>query len=398
MSIDTWRAWIEVDLGALVRNARSLGTHAGVPLLPMVKADAYGLGAVAVARALEAVRPWGYGVATIEEGAELRAAGIERPIIIFTPILPGEIAATHAARLTPALGRAEMITAWARGTAGAPWHSAIDTGMGRSGARWDGVAAMASSLAAFPPQGACTHFSAADRDDGSLERQTLRFVTALDALPARPPVLHAENSAAIERLGARSMWTVVRPGLFLYGVGSCEPGSARAHQADGDTRHEGNAPPTAHGEMMAPEPVVAMRARVVDVRTIEAGDTVSYWGTYRAEGTRRIATVPVGYADGYRRAFGNIGHAILRGCRVAVVGVVTMDMTMLDVSDVVCAIGDVVTLLGPAPGAAQPGTDPVPAASIDLSDAARSAGLSPYELLTGLRLRLPRVHVGVPDA
>jgi alanine racemase len=134
------------------------------------------------------------------------------------------------------------------------------------------------------------------------------------------------------------------------------------------------------------------------MRTIEAGDTVSYWGTYRAPGRRRIATVPVGYADGYRRAFGNMGHAILRGSRVPVVGVVTMDMTMLDISDVACTIGDVVTLLGPAPGAAQPGTHPATAAGIDLLDAARSAGLSPYELLTGLRLRLPRVHVGVPDA
>lgn len=384
-------------MGALVRNARALAARAGVPLLPMVKGDAYGLGAVAVTGALEALRPWGYGVATVEEGQELRAAGIERPLLVFTPIMAGEIAATREARLTPALGRPEMIAAWSEATANAPWHLAIDTGMGRSGVRWDAVAEMAAMLAASPPEGACTHFFAADSDDGSVERQTLRFVAALQSLAARPAVLHAENSAAIERLSASSMWTVARPGVFLYGVGSRQPSGAGDARTRVDERAERGGP-AAVSETMVPEAVVALRARVVDIRAIDAGDTVSYGGTYRAPRARRIATVPVGYADGYRRAFGNIGRALLHGHQVAVVGVVTMDMTMLDVSDVPCAIGDVVTLLGPGPRSASPAADAARDATIDLVGAAESAELSPYELLTGLRLRLPRVHLGMPDA
>jgi alanine racemase len=373
VSVDELRAWVEVDLGALVRNGRALAARAGVPLMPMVKADAYGLGASAVARALEAIDPWGYGVATIEEGQALREVGIGRPIVVFTPLLAADMAAAHAARLTPAFGQSEAIVAWDQRTGGAPWHLAIDTGMSRSGVRWHAVAGLATVLSAHPPEGACTHFLAADRDDGSLERQVQRFTEALAALPARPAVLHAENSAAVEHLSGRSMWTVARPGIFLYGVTSQPP----ARRAD---------------RPLIAEPVVALRARVVDLRTIEDGSTVSYGGTYRARGRRRIATVAAGYGDGYRRAFSNVGEAYLGGQRVPVVGAVTMDMTMLDATGTACAIGDVATLLGPVPSGADEDTRP----GIDLATAADAAGVLPYELLVGLRLRLPRVYVDVP--
>ena len=128
---------------------------------------------------------------------------------------------------------------------------------------------------------------------------------------------------------------------------------------------------------------------------------MSYGGTFRADRRRRIATVPVGYADGYRRAFGNRARALVHGQLVEVVGVVTMDMTMLDVTDVACAIGDQVTLLGPEPtrGASGPADSARPAVpGIDLVTAAGAADISPYELLTGLRLRLPLVYVGAPAA
>src|SRR5687767_6727297 len=115
------RAWVDVDLGALQRNAVAIAARAGVPLLPMVKADAYGLGAVAVARALESLNPWGFGVATVEEGAELRGAGIQRPIVVFTPLAPEELAAARAHALTPALSRPDAIEAWSRRPGGA-WH------------------------------------------------------------------------------------------------------------------------------------------------------------------------------------------------------------------------------------------------------------------------------------
>src|SRR5688500_11609365 len=151
------RAWVDVDLGALQRNAVAIAARAGVPLLPMVKADAYGLGAVAVARALDALNPWGFGVATVEEGAELRGAGIERPIIVFTPLGEEDLRAARDAELTPALSRPDAIGAWHRQRGGA-WHLAIDTGMSRSGIRWDAVGTLRDLVTDHPPEGAFTHF------------------------------------------------------------------------------------------------------------------------------------------------------------------------------------------------------------------------------------------------
>jgi alanine racemase len=385
------RAWIDIDLGALVRNGAAMAARAGVPMLPMVKADGYGVGAVAAARALERLSPWGYGVATVDEGVELRAAGIDRPVLVFTPILEADIAGARDARLTPVLGSGAMIAAWAAATGNADWHLGIDTGMGRSGVRWDEVGPLRDVLRGAPPAGACTHFHSADRDDHTEAQQLQRFASALDALPARPTVLHAENSAAIERLEHPSAWTFVRPGVFLYGVAS------RAAPAGGGRQQRA---------MLVSEPVVSLHARIAELRTIGAGETVSYGGTYTARAPVRIATVPVGYGDGYRRAFGNVGAALVRRQRVPVVGMVTMDMTLLDVTGIACETGDIVTLLGRAaatlPAAvptAVPATEPLtvppePPPVVDLVGAARDAGLSPYEVLTGLRLRLPRVYVG----
>lgn len=350
------RAWIEIDLGALRRNASAIAHRSGARLLPMVKADAYGLGAVPVARALESLDPWGFGVATVQEGLELREARIARPIVVFTPLRGAELDACRAHGLTPALGDRESIRRWIDGGGGA-WHLAIDTGMSRAGARWDSLDALHDLVAAAPPQGAFTHFHSADRNDGSRERQEDRFADAIARLARRPELLHAENSAAIERAES-SRWDLVRPGIFLYGVGS-GPGSR-----------------------LAPEPVVSMRAHIVDLRTLEDGDTVSYAASYRAVGRRRIATIPIGYADGYRRALSNRGTALLRGARIPVAGLVTMDMTMLDVTDVSCELGDVVTLAGCDGGA-----------RIDITDLARAGDLSPYEVLTGLRSRTERVYI-----
>ncbi len=363
------RAWIEVDLGALVRNGARLVARAGVPLLPMVKADAYGLGAVPVARALEALDPWGFGVATADEGAELRHAGIRRPVVIFTPLLPADLAAARAAGLTPALGDARSIAAWAE-AGGGPWHLAVDTGMHRAGAKWSDVGALRDAVTRCPPEGVFTHFHSAEDDAASLVEQTERFEWALAALPFRPAVRHAENSAAIVRLGA-SAWSVVRPGIFLFGAGG----------GDGSD---------------GPEPVAALRARVIDLHAVAPGEGVSYGMRYRVAGARRVATVAAGYADGYRRAFSNVGRAIINGHRVAVTGTVTMDMTMLDVTDVPCAIGDVVTLLGPAPRTGGTGRAEG-AEGIDLTTAAREAEIAVYEVLTGLHARLPRVYVGARD-
>jgi alanine racemase len=351
------RAWVEIDLGALLRNGGKIAAQSGVPLLPMVKADAYGLGAVRVARTLERLDPWGFGVATIAEGEELRAASITRPIIVFTPLLAGDFDAAIRADLTPTLGARDTIGRWQE--TGRPWHLSIDTGMSRAGIQWNEIGTLRDLLSDGAPQGVFTHFHSAEKSDGSRERQEQRFDEAVGALPVRPALVHAENSPAVEHRG-KSRWSFARPGVFLYGVTS------------------GNSPE------ILPDPVVSVRARIVDLRTIADGETVSYGGTYRAVGQRRIATLAIGYADGYRRVLGNRASVLIRGKRAPIVGVVTMDMTMVDVTDMECAIGDAATLIG------ADGED-----RIDVGEIAVAGELSPYEVLTGLRGRLPRRYIEV---
>lgn len=351
------RAWVDIDLGALLRNGERVVERTGARLLPMVKADAYGLGAVCIAGALRELDPWGFGVATIPEGEELRRAGIDLPILIFTPLFVDELDAARRARLTPTLGSGDAIRSWAR--TGLPWHLAIDTGMNRAGVPWRDVASLREVLAAIPPQGVFTHFHSAELNDDSRREQERRFAEALSLLPDRPEIVHAENSAAIARHApADTRWTLARPGIFLYGVGS------------------------GAGALVQPEPVASVRARVVDLRTIEPGDSVSYDATFRADRRMRVATLAIGYGDGYRRLFSNIGTALVRGRRARVVGLVTMDMTMIDVTDVECVVGDVATLIG------ADGDE-----TLDVTTVAASGKMSPYELLTGLRSRMPRRYL-----
>src|SRR6185295_1875435 len=147
------RAWVEVDLGALRRNGAALAERARVPLLAVIKADGYGLGAVRVARALESLEPWGFGVATVAEGFELREAGVSRPILILSPILPDEYESIRSAGLRPSLARADTIAEWSKHGGGA-WHLSIDTGMNRAGVPWTEVASLRDTLARAVPEGA----------------------------------------------------------------------------------------------------------------------------------------------------------------------------------------------------------------------------------------------------
>ena len=346
------RAWVEVDLGALCRNGAALAARAGVPLVPMVKADGYGIGGLRAALALDSLNPWGFGVATVTEGDELRRGGITRPIIVFTPILRTEIDALRRADLTPALGDPAVIESWVR--TGRPWQLQVDTGMSRAGMPWHQVGEYRALFERAAPQGVFTHFHSAELDDGSRDVQERRFEEVLAALPQRPSMVHCENGPAVERRSP-SPWTVVRPGIFLYGVPGFEGGAIR------------------------PEPVASLRAHIVELRTVAGGETVSYDATWKAEGPRRIATVPVGYADGYRRGLSNRGSALVGGVRVPVAGRVTMDMTMFDVTGTDAALGDLVTLLGEDAGDV-----------ITVGELAQASDISPYEILTGLRLRLPR--------
>ena len=350
------RARVDIDLGALQRNGAAVARRAGVPVLPMIKADAYGLGAAGALRALEVLQPWGYGVASVREGEELRTLGVTRPIVVFTPLLEEELGRARSARLTPTLGFPAEIEAWRRAGGGA-WHLSIDTGMSRAGIPWRDVRAIRHLVELAPPEGAFTHFHSAELDDGTLERQERLFREALASLPSRPKLLHTDNSAAIARKG-RTEWDLVRPGIFLYGVGSGRTAGIQ------------------------PEPVVHLRAPIIEIRQLEVGDTVSYGATFRAERPARIATLAVGYADGYPRSLSERGSVLVGGTLAPVAGTVTMDMTMIDVTTVRCEVGDIATLIGRAGDTL-----------LTVERVADTAGMSPYELLTGLRSRVDRTYI-----
>ncbi|PYO68805.1 MAG: alanine racemase [Gemmatimonadetes bacterium] len=354
------RAWVEVDLAAVVENARTVARVAGTRLLPVVKANAYGVGAVAVSQALEALDPWGYGVATIEEGAELRAAGITRPVLVFTPARNDLFDGYREQRLTPALGDGRTVADWiARGARGGAFHLEIDTGMGRSGVRWDEVEPLADLLDTPYLEGCYTQFHSAERNDGSAEQQLERFRLAVGRLARRPALLHVANSAAALK-GGSFAFDAVRPGVYLYG------GSPGVGLPEG-------------------KPVVSVRARVVAVRRVRAGDSVSYNASWTAARDTTIATLGIGYADGLRRSLGASGRAqvLLRGRPCPIIGLVTMDLTMLDVGDGPATVGDVATLVGSADGGG---------GAITLEQFAAWSGELQREFLTGLGPRLPRIY------
>ena len=367
------RAWVEIDLEALRANFQVVRQLAGPArgVLPMVKANAYGLGAEQVVGALEPLDPWGYGVAAVAEGAALRGLGVTRPILVATPIPPGDEGDAVAARLTPSvsdLGSLERLrTAATKAGTSLDFHVEIDTGMGRSGfdaataAAWG--AAIAASAAPLRWTGAFTHFHSADEADGAATTtaQMRRFEAAVRALPVERSRLtvHASNSAAAVRYPELGL-DLVRPGIFLYGGGVAPAGSG------------------------APEPraVVSLRARISLVREVAAGTTAGYGATYAATGPERWATAAIGYGDGLPRALGNTGFALVRGRRVPLRGRVSMDSVVLDVTDVPgVEAGDVATFVG-VDGAE----------SLALNDVAAEAGTIGYEILTRIGSRMGRVY------
>jgi alanine racemase len=370
--VDFARAWLDVDVDALRHNAAVLRARAALPLLPMVKANGYGVGAVAVARALgvpfddqaeQPDAPWGVGIASLDEAELLRESGCLGRIVCLQPLLPDELDRAHALGVTPSLHRAVDILRWAtlgagHGSAAAPYHLSIDTGMARAGIRWDDVASLREPLRQAPPAGVFTHFHSADESLTSREEQDRRFADAVAALQdLLPPgvLIHSDNSGAIVSRVAGSPGHLARPGIALYG---------------GLFTNE-----------LGLRPVVHLRARVIDLRAVYAGESVSYGATWRAQGERRIATIACGYADGYRRHLSNVGVVLINGVRCPVVGRVTMDMIMVDVSAVSCDVGQVATLLG---------TDGQDTLSVEV--VAGLAGVSPYEVLVGLTLRVPVVY------
>lgn len=371
----------EINLEALRHNARVVRKHAGpARVWAVLKADAYGHGAPAVARTLERDRRVdGFCVALLEEGVELREAGIVAPILV----MGGHYSESRDAHeeviargLVPVVHNLGQIAAFARlvraGVASGPIdvHLKVDTGMARLGVTMQALPALAARLGEFPEvrvRGLMTHLACAEEADAAeTAEQVRRFEAATALLAARgvvPDVRHAANSAALLR--GEAMFDAVRPGISIFGVS-----------------------PRVSDEPLAPElkPVMRVRTEIVALRTLEPGAAVGYRATWQAGGPARIATIAMGYADGLSRQLGNRGHALVRGKRAPIVGAVSMDMAMIDVTAVDgAAVGDEVVVLGAQEG-------PLGKDAIAADEIAAHAGTIAWEALTSISRRVPRFY------
>ena len=366
---------MRVRADALRHNFARVRTSVGpeTRIIPMVKADAYGLGMAETVRALEAESPWGWGVSTLSEGMRLRDLGVEAPVVVFCPLPQDSLESLEsalAAGLHVSVSSVEslelLIVVSRRMDVMPALHVDIDTGMGRTGFDWRTAAEwmpriVEASQGDVRWVGCYTHLHSADEGEGTVREQWTRLQETLSLLTEPPAglMIHMLNSAGAFRTPEYAQ-AAVRPGIFLFG-GEIGPGQPE------------------------PEPVVAVHARVIHVRDAVDGTTLGYGATYRAEGPERWATLSIGYGDGLPRALGNRGSALLRGVRVPIIGRISMDMTVVDISDVPgVRMGAVATLLG-AEGRE----------TITVDDMAELAGTISYEVLTGFTRRLPRIWTGL---
>ena len=358
---------VVVDLAAIRHNVVLL-TPEGVELMAVVKANAYGHGDVAVARAaLEAGATW-LGVALVEEGLTLRAAGIEAPILVLSEVPDGSEAFAVAARLRTTVytvAGAERLAAAVPG-AGVPVHVKVDTGMHRVGV-WppeDAVALMGKVVGlGLQLEGLWTHLASSEDDPDLTQLQLARFdavVSAAREAGLDPPYLHAANSGGTIR-HPEARFHLIRPGIAVYGV----------------------APAPGVGEELGLRPALSWRSAVSLVKRLPAGERLSYGHTYGLAHDGWVATVPVGYADGYPRAASSRADVLIRGRRCRVAGSVTMDQLVVDCGDLEIAPGDEVVVLG------RQGDEQITAWEL-----AGHADTIAYEIVTRIGERVPREHVG----
>jgi alanine racemase len=369
-----------VNLDAVASNFRAIGalldeeTAAAAPgrrapaIIAVIKANAYGHGAVPVARALEAAGASMLACADIEEAVALRQGGVRARILVFGALSVSDLAGIVEYDLvptvsTPTAARAVEAEAARRG-ARVAYHLKIDTGMHRLGFRHDNLGTTLPALLEHPHmqlEAVYTHFATADMPEHPLfEEQRVRFEAALevlDALGAPRVPRHAANSAALLR-DSRTWYDAVRPGLLLYGV----------------------VPPPLH-TTLALQPAMSIRSRLVAIKQVRPGESVGYGACFTAETPRRIAVVPAGYADGLDLRLAGRGHVLVRGHRAPIVGSVCMDAIMLDVTDVAAETGDEVVILG---------TDRD--AVLDVREVAASIGSIPWEVLCRVGSRIQRVY------
>ena len=369
--------WAEIDLAALAHNFRVIRECVGpdVKVLAAVKANAYGHGAVECARRLQQDGTDWFGVALPEEGIELRNAGITKPILCMGGSWARQEGVCIQQHLTPVVYRIENAESLNRAAAAAAKtiniHIKVDTGMGRLGVRCDDLAEFCQALKRFPNvrvDGLMTHLASAD-DQTKAEHtaiQLQRFRGALKTLQEHgfaPAHVHAANSAGLFAF-PDSRFNLVRPGGTLYGFKR-------------DVLPKDIEPPTL-------QPVMSLHSRIEFLKQVKKGERLGYGGTFETKRDSLIATIPIGYDDGYCRSLSNKSRVLVRDQFAPVVGRVSMDLTIIDVTDVPnVAIDDQVTLLGSAGDGA-----------ITAEDLGKLAGTISYEITCGISNRVPRIYRG----
>ena len=366
---------ITVDLDRLAGNLQAIRAHTGRPVMAVVKANAYGHGMLPVARRLQAAGVEQLGVALLEEGMALRAAGIEVPILVFGGIVGEQLDGffRHDLQITvSSLAKLRQVEAAARRLGRrARIHLKIDTGMERVGTHSDTCGPLIeAALAAEGCEiaGVYSHLACADEPDHPMTAlQLQRFEAAcahFTRLGAPMPLRHLANSGGILHF-PHSWLDMVRPGILLYGV---LPGdAARA--------------------TVPVQPVLGLRSQVVYFKVVAGGHPVSYGGTWQREAATRVVTVQMGYGDGWPRSLSSVGEVLIGGRRHTIAGRVCMDQFMVDIGQDSAFNGDEVVLIGEQGGQ-----------RITVEDVARSAGTIAYEILVRLNERIPRIHLGAVAA
>jgi alanine racemase len=361
-----------VNLAALAHNLTCIKRYLSpdCEVMAIVKANAYGHGAEETARALARLGIGRFAVASVDEGIALRQAGVSASIVVLGALFEEQVLDLVAHKLTPVVSDGQILPALAKAarshTSPYPIHLKVETGMGRLGFSSEELLSLLDNPLLRNPlqvEGMMTHLADADGKDGTFtERQLGAFRAVVDQIRQRGislPLVHAANSAAIVRF-PDAHFSLVRPGIMLYGY------------------H------TLPATVPAPDlrPVLSLHTKIVQLRTIPRGGTVSYNGTFVATRPTRIAVLPIGYADGYSRQLSHRGSVLIRGRRASIVGLVCMDMIMVDVTDMAqLQVGETVTLIG------QQGQE-----SIWAEEVAGWTDTIPYEVLCGIGSRVPRLH------
>ncbi len=375
--------WAEISLKAIGSNLKVVRRQIGPKpkILAVVKSNAYGLGAVPVSKALEKAGADWFGVTCTNEGIELRESGIRKRILVLTGFWPGEEKRVLKNRLTPVVTRLDDIRLLEKAaksvrgkTAPIPFHLKINTGMNRLGIEATEVEAFAAALAEckhIALEGTFTHFASAEdfsaRQTDDQENLFRTCLVRMRELGVSPGIVHMANSGAI-CARPKTFADMVRPGAVLYG-----------YYQSFDPPHKGEEV----REKLPIEPCLSLRARIITLRDVPAGEGVGYSARFVTHRPTRIAVINAGYADGILRQRTNRGCVLVRGRRVPLVGTISMDLTTLDVTDVLEAqLGDIVTIYG------NDGAD-----SIVVSDVAREIGTVTSDLLCALGRRVPRYYV-----